>query len=359
MKKNHHKWASPVTGALLCATAASAQQDQQGYLHWDPFARVIRQDQQVYLDSTNRVTLSMRFGLNIHAKFTGIGSTAGNGYYDDGYVLKDSTDNYLGYTSYWGYNNANQYSQAANTFSFHKPSTTGIPSEISDSDNPYLGVELTYDRQLGVKEDWHHMRYGVEGAVNYMKISMNNNSSYNAAVTTDTYPFGGIAGQQPLPGYQGSFSGNPGDPVLVASGNPTTTPGGTLQAQDNFDADLWGFRLGPYVEFPLSDKFNLHLSGGLAVGLLNGNGSWQEKLTLPLSLGGSTITTSGSGNDFNALWGFYAGANADYQFSEHWGIAAGVQFQDLGTYDHNFGGRGVELDLSKSVFITIGLGYSF
>jgi hypothetical protein len=342
MKTNHHKWAYPLTGALLCATAASAQQDQP-----------------VFLDSTNRVTLSFRFGLNIHAKFTGIGTTAGPGNYYDGYVLTDSTGNYLHYTSYWGYQNASQYDLGANTFAFHKPSGAGVPSSISDSDNPYPGVELTYDRQLGVKEGWHNLRYGVEGALNYMPISMNNNSSYNVGVTTDTYAFGGVPGQIPVPGHQGLFSGNPGDPVLVVPGTSAPTPGGNLLTQNHFDADLWGGRLGPYVELPLTKKLALRLSGGLAVGLLNGSGSWQEKFTLPQSLGGNILTASGSGDNFDVLWGYYASLDATWQLNHRWGVAGAVQFQDLGTYSHDFGGRGVELDLSRSLFLELGVSYSF
>jgi hypothetical protein len=341
MKTNHYHWAAPLTGALLFGAGVSASAEQDNY---------------TYLDSTNRVTLSFRLGLNIHAKFTGIGTTAGPGNYYDGYVLADSTVNYLGLTSYWGYQYASQYNLGANTFAFHQPSGAGVPSSISDSDNPYPGVELTYDRQLGVKEDWHHMRYGVEGALNYMPISMENNSPYNVTIKTDTYAFGGVPGQIPVPGHQGLFSGNPGDPVLVVPGTSALTPGGTLLTQNHFDADLWGGRLGPYVEFPLGRKLDLRLSGGLAVGLLHGSGSWQEKL----SLNGNPLgALSGSGDDFGVLWGYYASLNATWQINYRWGVAGGVQYQDLGTYSHNFGGRGVELDLNRSLFVELGVSYSF
>ena len=341
MKTNHYHLAFPLTGALLFGAAVSASAEQDNY---------------TYLDSTNRVTLSFRLGLNIHAKFTGIGTTAGPGNYYDGYVLTDSTVNYLGLTSYWGYQYASQYNLGANTFVFHQPSGAGVPSSISDSDNPYPGVELTYDRQLGVKEDWHHMRYGVEGALNYMPISMKNNNPYNVTIKTDTYAFGGVPGQIPVPGHQGLFSGNPGDPVLMVPGTSALTPGGTLLTQNHFDADLWGGRLGPYVEFPLGRKLDLRLSGGLAVGLLDGSGSWQEKL----SLNGNPLgALSGSGDDFGVLWGYYASLNATWQINHRWGVAGGVQYQDLGTYSHNFGGRGVELDLNRSLFVELGVSYSF
>jgi hypothetical protein len=347
MKTNHCHWAAPLTGALLLGAGVSASAEQDNY---------------TYLDSTNRLTLSFRLGFNIHAKFTGIGTTAGNGYYYDGYVLTDSTDNFLGLTSYWGYQNATQYSQLGdnnqppNSFVFHKPSSAGLPPSISDSDNPHPGAELTYDRQLGVKEDWHNLRYGVEAALNYMPISMENNNPYNVGVTTDTYIFGGVPGQIPVPGHQGLFSGNPGDPVLVVPGTGVTTPGGTLLTQNHFDADLWGGRLGPYVELPLSEKLNLRLSGGLALGLLDGSGSWQEKL----SLNGNTLgTLSGSGDNFDVLWGYYASLDATWQINRRWAIDGAVQFQDLGTYSHDFGGRGVQVDLSRSLFLELGVSYSF
>jgi hypothetical protein len=351
MKKNHHpRWAVPLTGVLLLGTGVSA---------------LAQLEQYPALDSTNRVTLSLRFGLNIHAKFTGVGSAGGPGHYFDGYVLPDSTGNYLGYTSNWGYDNTAQYSQLGtvnqppNSFAFHNPVAPAKASSPSSGDNPNLGVELKYNRQLGVKEDWHNLRYGVEGALNYMKISLNNSSAYNTTATTEYYTFGGIPGQIPTPGHRGTFSGNPGDPVLVAGGTPGSPVNGMLQSQDNFDADLWGGRLGPYIELPFGkqQQFTVSLSGGLAAGLVNANESWKQTLTLAGGGGSSTVT--GGGHNFDVLWGWYAGASANYQFSKHWGLDAGVQFQDLGTYNHSFSGRTAQLDLSRSVFVEVGVSYNF
>jgi hypothetical protein len=221
---------------------------------------------------------------------------------------------------------------------------------------------------LGVKENWHHLRYGVETAVNYMPISFNVDGVFNETLTLVSTPYSFTAGTTP-PGYnqpselpyQGSYEG-PGFVIgSTPSGASTMTPlpGATLLVQDNFDFNLWGFRLGPYVEIPFGkkDQFNLHLSAGLAAGLLDASASWQETYTVPNG-GGSTIA-SGGGNDLSVLWGGYVGFDAAYQISERWGVAAGVQFQDLGTYDHNFGGRTAELDLSRSVFVKVGVSYSF
>ena len=247
----------------------------------------------------------------------------------------------------------------ANTFTYHNPAPASSGAPASGNGDSTPGVELTYDRQLGVKENWHNMRYGVEFALNYMKFSLDSTTSSRTAVNTESYTFGGIPGQIPSPGYRGGFSGNPGDPVIVAGGTPGANTSGTLLSHDDFDADIWGGRLGPYIEFPFGKKeqFTLLLTVGPAVGLIHANESWKQTLILDGS--GSTSSASGGGSDTDVLWGWYGGATANYQFNKHWGVDAGVQYQDLGTYSHSFSGRTAQLDLSQSVFLEIGVSYSF
>ncbi|HZF02075.1 MAG TPA: hypothetical protein VE344_09295 [Methylomirabilota bacterium] len=323
---------------MVCLNAAASSMDS---------------DKIIYLDSTNRLTLSLRFGLNINAKFKGVGtglvpnssgagSTTPNGdryNYTDGYVLNDSTGNAGGFSSYWGYNDAGQYNAGANTFTFHS-----APSAHSDNDKP-LGVELTYDRQFGEKEDWHNVRYGLEAAVNYMKISLSDN---DVSGNTDVYQF--PAPVPPPPGFQGSFNGNPGDPVISVP--PISSTPGAFLSHDDFNGDLFGGRLGPYAEIPLTEKLALRASGGLAIGLLYSSMSWQQTMV-------SVGSMSGGGNNFDVLWGGYASLDATYQLSERWGLDVGAQFQDIGKFNHSYQGRGVELDLSQSLFVEAGVSYSF
>jgi hypothetical protein len=362
MNKNHRAWSVPVSGALLFATAVSAEQDLQ-----------------TYLDSTNRVTLSLRFGLNITGKFKGVGSAFSSGVplangrrtpngdaynYDNGYVLTDISGNAGGQTWYWGYDRSSQINAGANTIAFDRTVAVGLPSENHGGDSPNVGAELTYDYELA-RDQWRHLHYGLEVAVNYMPISFSSGGLFNALLSrqTDTYSY--TAGTTPpgynLPGelpYQGTFQG----PNFLLNGPPgssTTTlvPGATFLAQQHFDANLWGFRLGPYVEYPFNDKWSLHLSGGLAVGVIDANASWKETLNLPGGAG--SISTSGGGSDAALLWGYYVGLEVAYQINKDWSLEAGVQFQDLGTYSHNFGGRVAELDLSQSIFVQVGVSYSF
>ncbi len=357
MNYKPQRWTVPVTGALLFATAVSAEQDLQ-----------------TYLDSTNRVTLSLRFGLNITGKFKGIGGNLnslgmpGNGRrtahgdaynYDDGYVLTDISGNVGKQSWYWGYDSSSQVNSGANTIAFDRNTAIGLPGENVNNDSPYVGGELAYDYQIGIKENWHHLRYGLEAAVNFMPISFNSGGLYNATLSRLTDTYGYTPGTTPPSApYQGSYQGNGflinSQPISSVT---TLVPGATFLAQQHFDANLWGFRLGPYIEYPFTEKLSLHLSGGLAVGLLDGEANWKESLVVP-GVSGAT-TTTGGGSDTSLLWGYYIGLDAAYQINDRWGVEVGVQFQDLGTYDHNFGGRQLELDLSKSLFIQAGISYSF
>jgi hypothetical protein len=364
MKRNHYPWALPLTGAVLFGTAVAAEQDKA-----------------TYLNSTNRVTLSLRFGLNIKSKFSGLGnsfttgSMYGNGRrtpngdpynYDDGYVLTDSTGNALNLTTYWGYDTDGQWSGSvapgADTITFQQTAATANPGNAAGSDDrTFPGFELAYDRELGKKADWHDLRYGVEAALNYLNLSLSSASGFGATVATatDVYQLPGTT--PPGAPFQGTYDGSPGGYALLGVPVFSHTPGGpitaTVLSQDHFDADLWGGRLGPYVELPLNNgKWDVRLSGGLAVGLLNGNESWTQTLTPAV---GSPVTYSGGGSAFDALWGFYVSLEAAWQLNQRWAVDAAVQYQDLGKFNHNFQGRQVELDLSRSLFLELGVSYCF
>ena len=366
MNTNYRHWAMPVGGVLLLAATVHAGENSG-----------------IYLDSTNRLTLSARFGLNISGKFKGVSSAFssgvplaagrltpdGNPYnYDNGYVLPKygGSNPQYPYTWNWGYDDASQVNPGAQTVSFDRTIATGLPSENSGGSSSCVGAELAYNHEFGVKEDWHHLRYGLEAAVNFMPISFSSGGLYDATLSraTDTYSYTslttppGYTDPSLLP-YQGTFYG----PGFVIGDSPsapsvtTTIPGATFLAQQHFDANLWGFRLGPYLEYPFSEKWSLHLSGGLAVGLLDADVNWQETLTLPG--GAASRSASGSGSDTDLLWGGYVSANMSWQLSDRWSVSGGVQYQNLGTYQQSFNSQQVELDLRNSIFVTLGIGYSF
>jgi hypothetical protein len=337
-----------VTLALLVPTAVSAEQSDTNRL--------------------NRFSFDARFGFNVSAKFKRAASLSlaaprttpdGNKYnYDDGYVLTDISGNAGGQTWNWGYDQPGQI--AGNTISMHRSTVAADASSAAgvDKDASQCGFEFTYDRELGKRGK---LKYGLEAAVNCMNLSLKDQSAFSGNVSrlTDAYPFTpGTTPPLTPPSYQGSFNG-PGF-VLGATPVSSTTaliPGGAnIVDQRNYDVDIWGFRLGPYAEYPLTQNIDLWFSGGVAMALVNGSASWKETASIA---GGDTMAGSGGGSDFGLLWGGYLSAKVSWQLSERWSAEGGVQYQYLGTYEHNFGGQVMQLDLSKSVFITIGLGYRF
>jgi hypothetical protein len=321
---------------------------------------------------TNRLSLSARLGFNISARFKGITSPSigippvprstpsqpgrpnGDLYnYDDGYVLTDVSENYGGQTWYWGYDNSvSQISD--NTILLSRTTTTaGGGATGSFGDDPQVGAELTYNRFLG---KWGDARYGLEAAVDYLNISLRANDNFSSSATrvTDAYPFTpGTTPPATLSGpYQGSYQG-PGFVIgdTPVSSSTVVVPGAIFTDKRRFEGDLWGFRLGPYLQVPLGEPVDLSLSAGLAVGLLDANASWAQ------TIGNSTL--SGNGSEFEVLWGGYVSAAVTWYLSERWSLIGGAQFQTLGDYEHSFGGREVEVNLSNSWFVTLGLSYTF
>ena len=332
-----------------------------------PFAASAEQSYWTNNIVTNRFTLSARFGFNIKANFQSPGAFGGGGggaarftpegaayNYDDGYVLTDVSGNFGGQTWYWGYDDSVSQISGNNILLSRSTPTGGAAGNGDLSDSPYPGFELTYNRLLKIKGD---ARIGVEAAINYMPISLNNRESYSSAVTrvTDSYAFTPNTtppAATPANPYQGSFNG-PGFLIgdTPVSSITTLIPGIAVTDQKKFEANLIGFRLGPYLDWPLSERWMISASGGLALGLLNARTEWD------LTVGGTP--SSGRGSDFSLLWGFYLGGNATYRLSEKWSITGGAQFQTLGKYEQTIAGRKVEVDFSKSIFVNVGMSYRF
>jgi hypothetical protein len=278
--------------------------------------------------------------------------------YDDGYVLTDGAGNFGGQTWYWGYDNSSsQISQ--NNILLGRNTSSAVGSSQKE-DSPGYGAELLYTRMLAHSG---RFQYGLEAAVNYLNFSVSDNRSYAASVTrqTDAFPFTpGTTppGATPANPYQGSFQG-PGFVIGDTPVNSSTAVGpgmGVSTGHRDFDANIWGIRVGPSVEYSVTEKLTLGLSGGFAAALIDAEASWSETISIS---GTSAPTLSGSGHDSDIVLGAYVAANAIWELSERWSIVASAQYQYLSRYEHSFGGRTVEVDLTHGFFVTLGIGYSF
>lgn len=314
----------------------------------------------------NRFGLSYRPGFNINATFKRLGAFPpqtnpgpptgpANRFYDDGYVRPDSGSS-PGLTWFWGYDNNSQV-PGNDTIQFHSSSSKGTGVSDDNSGSPQHGLELNYDRyfgKVGQRASW-----GLEAAFNYNNVTIDDGSPVLSSVQqlNDTYALNGVI--PPEAPYSGTFVG----PGPLISDSPsrsfTTIPGGAqVTGKREFNADMFGLRLGPYLEIPLDRKqrFNASFSGGLALAVVSGEFSYRESTTIQ---GAGTVQSSGSGTDSEFLVGGYFGGSFSYAFNPSWTVFAGASYQYLPSYSQTVDGREVELDFSKSVFVNVGFGFSF
>lgn len=317
-------------------------------------------------ESPNRLSASFRMAFNAAVKFENLGAFTGGSNqttpdgdtynYDDGYVLTDSSGNAMGYTRYWGYNDNSQVS-GAGTILMHRTSSAGATT-AANLDEPLPGLELLYRRELGRGEK---LRWGIEVAANYMRVSTTDSQSLSENVTrlTDAYELpalegGGFVTPPPAPYAHGSGLSPQGNPVIGA--NPVSSITDTMLASvsgsRSFEANVIGWRLGPYVEMPLGERGKLSLSGGLSLAYVLSDFNFND------SVGGAP-SVSGGGSDSGMLVGGYVSGEASYRFAKSWEVFGSAQFQYLGEYTQYESGRAAVLDLSKTVFVSVGLSYSF
>lgn len=337
---------------LLTAAAASGQTNQ-----------LTREDlicpcyQQV-----NRFGVSYRMGFNISARFKNLGGyTAGSNpgaaiagidhNYDDGYNRVDSSTNFNNSTWNWGYQDSSQISGNSVTMSSSSSLANGTSRE---KDDPQHGIELTYNRELGRFEKW---RWGVEAALGYTDVSFGNKKpvSGNRNIIQDTYlNLGAVFPGAP---YSGTYEG-PGNLISTIPNRTdiVVAGGANVTGSRQFDADIYGLRVGPYLELPLDDRWSVFVSAGFTLLSVNSDFNFRETVTLA---GLPSQTRRGNGSHSDILPGGYIGGNFSYEFRENMNLFAGAQFQAAGTYSHEENRKEVELDLGQTVFVNFGVGFSF
>ena len=329
-------------------------------------------------ESPNRFGLNYRMGFNLKVNFNNLGGFTlptrltpdGAAYnYSDGYVYQDVNKSLGGVTWNWGYDAApapyKQYSLGDPNVIFHQFTSPANASSTGNEDTPQSNFELTYNRELLRGKGW---RAGLEAAAGYGSLSIHDSRPLAADVNvaSDAYavPMNpqtgyGITSFADYPGpHRGDFldhSGLLGDAATQLPGQ-VVAGGASITGSRQFDADLFGFRFGPYFEVPLSRRGSLDFSGGLALAYVNSTFNFNQTVAIT---GVGTQSQSGSGSHSSWLPGGYVAGNISVTLSDKWALVGGVQFEDLGTYTQNLNGKQAVLDLSNSIFVTLGLSYSF
>ena len=306
----------------------------------------------------NHFGLNLRLAFNISTKFSepaggGVGLPPGPGaglalnhLYNDGYVNVDSSGNLGGQTWNWGYQHASQLN--GGDVLMHADGGLSGATE-RDNQNPNLGYDFNYVRDLA-HDSWG--QWGIKFGFGYTPVNARDQDplSENAELITDRYTLHGVTA--PLAPYSGTFGG-PG-PVLGSEPISRTTseiPGGALVVGNrDLDASLFDLRLGPSVNVRLCHRLSLQVSGGLAVGIVDGHFSFADV---------SPVYASGSDTRTGVLLGGYAEGGLAYRLTKSISVYTGVQFEYLGNFNQSADGRTAQLDLGQAIFYELGLQLHF
>jgi hypothetical protein len=249
----------------------------------------------------NHFDLSFRSSFNISSRFKHIGSFApqsnpgsatglGNHTYDDGYNLLDSAGNQhfngTGFTEgtwNWGYQSfsgqVNNNGDVDGSLSMHSDSSNGDISGHNDR-NPQPGFEMTFSREL-YRSD--RCRWGFETAFNYTDVEIRDARGVNVFLTrlTDTYSLMGntVPTQD---NYGQDVNGNPNHIIIgdvpTRSLNTISMP---VSGTREFGADLFGFKVGPYLEIPVSKAVTFTLDAGVTMIYVYSKFSFDETIVTP------------------------------------------------------------------------------
>lgn len=282
----------------------------------------------------------------------GVGGVNHN--YDDGYVRLDDTGNAGGYTSNWGYENASQYDPVNETLTFH--GTTSFSQAGSSStagDELYYGLDLAYGGRL---MDFAHGVLGWELGFTFLPVDFEDRDPLPVTARRVEHRFSTAGVVLPQAPYNGGASGV--GPVIgdVAEEVSSTTTTGLLTGSRELEAGVFDFRLGPNLQWHLGGRWAASLGGGFALGLVNGEYSFDETIVFA---SGDTAENRGRFDATEVVYGGYAEALLYFRAEDRSEIYVGVQYVGLGDVTFTGGGREARLRLGSGLHLAAGIHWIF
>jgi len=342
-------------------------------------------------DSRGRFRLKGKAGFLMRGSFTGLGmysrplgpsgigpgAPAGeaNRYYDDGFNLTDLGPAVDTRTGDWGFYNESQADRTGGSETITMNSSTALSdAAVKNVDSDIApGVELGYLYRV---RETSRGSWGILAAFGYSFVSVSDNSLALGTEVKISDTFDGSGAVIPAAVYEGSQAGVPrieNDPKGARV--TATIPGGSgVGGLREIDANVLDFRLGPALEYDLSEKVTLNLSAGGVAALIDSEFSVSESTTIlgnvaPYALrddvppGGTALsptqTTNTSASDSGFVFGAFAGVDLDFEISPRTSIFVGAQYQYLQDFTQTLGARRATLHLDRALNANLGLSFSF
>lgn len=312
---------------------------------------------------------SQLFGLK--TEFRGLGQFASpnnaqplgaglNRDYDDGFVYLDSSGNTGGQTWNWSYDNAVQYNADSGGVLNYSITNSLANAKVGQDGDTHPGVELFAYYDMGaakfLSKSFSNATWGLRFGLQYSRVDIDNHSTLTTGLTTttDSFALGGVIA--PLAPYTGSFLG----PGPLLGDNPTRSVSlegvGSVRGGRELDLDLTLFSLGSYLEFPVTEDFNILCEAGISMGIACGSYQFSSETSIN---GLGTQTSRGSDSSSKALPGAYLSFGVNYAIDEDWAIISGLRYQYMKSFEINASDSEASIDFDSAFTLSLGCIYSF
>ncbi|MBX3748363.1 MAG: hypothetical protein KF833_23910 [Verrucomicrobiae bacterium] len=317
--------------------------------------------------SANRVSLSARFLFNVSAEFAHRASPADPGpaidvrgidrLYDNGHVRVDDSGNAGGRTWNWAYDDP--ASLDGTVLHLHSVRSPADGLTQREKDDPHYGFEIAYDRvltrfPLGRTGTVHA---GLRGAFGTAFLDIRHQATVSGMTTgiRDSYDLSGLPLIPNAP-YLGGAP-EPGGPLpLLIPDAPfdrqTVETPATATQRLQIDGELYGFKLGPFLEIPLGRSASFQIQGGLLSVLADTEFTFGESL----GTGGGT-TLRARATDW--CWGGFVEGQFGVALTDRWTAFAGAGWQGSGSQSLAAGPTTARLGLGNVVTAFLGVGVAF
>jgi len=344
MKKNLRlvsQSALSLTALVLAGNAAHAQSDEEGGSWTEGW--FVRTGPRLLLNAKASVSLSK--------------PPASPTQYDNGYVQPDSSGGNL--TWNWGYSSASQVTGNSLNYTRLDNNAGGTvkdeTSDLSVGGEIVIGSELT---RFEIGDRVARLGWEVGYGFNPFSIDYSGTATGTASYTQASYDVGGLVVLPQAP-YHGTFRG-PGPLLNTAPTSSSTINSASSSAfNGSLESDLHNFKLGVWLELPVSKKFLAGVSFGYSSLYADTELTFTENTTytdlgIPVT---GPVTHKVSGRDWNS--GIYLEGRFGYQLSRHVSAYVNGGYQYNGEFKFSGAGRNVTMDFTSLFSVGLGVSYRF